>query len=137
MLRSNKPDHKKAMSPSVSVQAHGTNDEQCHEQDTQIAINDRSDTTNLIIDASESSSTAKGSSTSSTSGQSSRGRSSSSASDTQFVALAPEGQGSTSEHQNAYEDEHQQDVHDAPPNEIEADSVCVSDMIGSPLAELY
>lgn len=128
MLRSNESGHKKAMSPLVSAQARGTNDEQCHEQDTQIAINDRPDTTNLISDASESSSTARGSSTSSTSGQSSRDRSSS-APDTQFVALAPEGQGSTSEHHNAYEDEHQHDVHDAPPNEIEVDSVCVSNMI--------
>lgn len=136
MLRSNESDHKKAMFPLVSAQVRGTNNEQCHEQDTQIATNDWPDTTNLISDASESSSTARGSSTSNTSGQSLRGRSSS-ASDIQFVALAPEGQGSTSEHQNAYEDEHQQDVHDAPPNEIEVDSVCVSDMIGSPLAELY
>jgi hypothetical protein len=132
MLRSNESDHKKAMSPL----ARDTNDEQCHEQDTQIAPNDWPDTTNLMTDASESSSVVRDSSTSSTSGQPSRDRSSS-ASDTQFVALAHEGQGSTSEHQNAYEDEHQQDVHDAPPNEIEVDSVCVSDMIGSPLAELY
>ena len=132
-VRSNESGHKKAMSPLLSSQARGTNDEQCHEQDTQIAINDRPDTTNLINDASESSSTARGSSTSSTSGQSSRGRSSS-ASNTQFVALAPEGQGSISEYQNPYEDEHQQDVHNAPPNEIEVDSVRVSDVFGSPLA---
>lgn len=128
MLRSSESDKKKAMSPLFSAQARGTNDEQCHEQDTQIAVNNRPDTTNLEGDASGSSSTARDRSTSSTSGQSSRGRSSS-ASDTQFVALAHEGHGSASEHQNVYEDEHQQDVHDAPPNEIEVDSVCVSNMI--------
>ena len=136
MLRSDEAEHKKAMSPLISAQARDKDDERCHEQDTQIALNDRPDTTNLMSDASESSSAARDSSTSSTSGQSSRGRSSS-ASNTQFVALAPEGQGSISEYQNPYEDEHQQDVHNAPPNEIEVDSVRVSDVFGSPLAELY
>jgi len=130
MLRNNEVDD--------SAQARDMNDEQCHEQDTRIASDDRPDTTNLISDASESSSAVRNSSTSSTSGQSSRVRSSSSsASDAQFVALAHEGQGSISEYQSAYEDEHQHDVHNAPPNEIEVDSVRASDMNESPLAELY